>query len=60
MRAEGWREKEDGVSETQLGTDRQTDRQTDRLTERDTDTDTWFIVKATDPYANAGGGGEGE
>ena len=39
--------------------ERERDRERQRERERETDTDTWFIVKATDPYTNAGGGGGG-
>ena len=40
----------------------ETERERGRERERDTatDTDTWFIVKATDPYTNAGGLGGGD
>ena len=38
---------------------REGERERERERDTDTDTDTWFIVKATDPYTNAGVGGGG-
>ena len=32
-------------------------RERERERDTDTDTETWFIVKATGPYTNGGGGG---